>query len=97
MLTFAEVPGLYVQPDTALVCAIDHIDAELIEHDKQKLRVRITNPTKFTARVKVLCENSENMSEPLKPMALLDCPVLELAPNDSIEKEFPLGVDSPIS
>jgi hypothetical protein len=89
MLTCAEVPGLYVQPDTGLVCAIDHVDAEVIEQAEGRVRVNITNPTQFPARVKVLCEKETDTSRPLEQPALVGCPVLELPPKSTREVAFP--------
>ena len=90
MLTCAEVPGLYVQPDTGLLCAIDHIDAEVVEQGPEYLRVRVTNPTKFPARVRVLCENSVDMKQPLPPAALWDSPQICLGAGESQETSFSL-------
>ena len=89
MLTFAEVPGLYVQPDTGLVCAIDHVDVEVLEWKGDRIRLNLTNPTRFPARVKVLCEKETDMSRPLGHPALLGCPVLELPPDTSRTVAFP--------
>src|SRR5260370_25945173 len=58
MLTYVEVPGLYVQPDTGFFCAIDHVDVVGKEHKGKDLKLTITNPTQFDASVKVMCEDS---------------------------------------
>lgn len=90
MLTFAEIPGLYVQPDTGMVCAIDHIDAETIEHNEENLIVRMTNPTLFEATVKVYSENANEMGRPLEPNALFGCRDVTLAPGECKELSFPI-------
>jgi len=87
-LTCVEVPGLYVQPDTGLVCAIDHINTEVLEHNTEKLRLRIENPTKFPAQVKVLCENSADMATVLRPPVLWNCPIIYLVPGEIKDSEF---------
>ncbi|MFH1006850.1 MAG: hypothetical protein V1800_05015 [Candidatus Latescibacterota bacterium] len=88
MLTYAEIPGLYVAPDIGLVCAIDHIEAEIVEHDDDHLIVRTTNPTAFEATVKVLSENAHERARPLAPNALADCLKVTLAPGQSKELRF---------
>ena len=58
MLTCVEVPGLYVQPDTGFVCAIDHVDAAVEAAHPDRLVVRVANPTAFPAGVRILVEKS---------------------------------------
>jgi len=65
MLTYVEVPGLYVQPDTGFFRAIDHVEASLKENNHARLVLRLVNPTAFDASVKVLAENLPEMSRPL--------------------------------
>ena len=85
MLTCAEVPGLYVQPDTGLAYAFDHIDVEVGEHGRDTVCVKAVNPTKFPARVKVLCENSDETAVPLRPPALWNCPTIHVTPGGVTE------------
>ena len=89
MLTCAEVPGLYVQPDTGLVRAFDHIDVETTGRSQGKVALRVTNPTRFPAEVKVLCEDSTDVSRPLEPGCIWDCRRIELAAGETAEVEFP--------
>lgn len=81
MLTFVEVPGLYIQKDTGFICAIDHVEAEIIENSTNNLVVKIKNPTDFSARVKVFAENSSDMSKPLGQNAMLSCDKVEIMPH----------------
>lgn len=78
MLTYIEIPGLYIQPDTGLVCAFDHVDASVEEQSKKFLRVRVTNPTKFPATVKLLVEDSRELGNPLGQNALWNCRKVEV-------------------
>ena len=73
MLTFVEIPGLYVQPDKGFVCPIDHIDAYIKSEDDGKLVIGIRNTTGFRACVKVFSENSWEMTKVLGQNYLLDC------------------------
>jgi hypothetical protein len=88
MLTFVEIPGLYVQPDAGLVVAIDHIDVETIENTDQRLAIRATNPTKFTATVKVFAENSGPAKQILGQNGLWNCPKVRIPPGQSVELAF---------
>lgn len=88
MLTYVEVPGLYVQPDTGFVCAIDHIDVKVIKNDDDCLILRVTNPTSFKASVKVFSENSTEMSSPLSQNTLLGCKRILLEPGNATDVEF---------
>ena len=80
LLTYAEVPGLYVQPDTGLVAAFDHIDVEAEGREEDSLRLRVSNPTAFPAEVRVYAETSAQAARPLGQNALYGCPVLTLEP-----------------
>lgn len=65
MFTIAELPGLYVRPDFGLVCALDHVDAEVLAHDGRSLRARLRNRTPHDAIVQVLCEDGNGAKRPL--------------------------------
>jgi len=84
MLSYVEVPGLYVQPDTGFICAIDHVDVEIIEKSYRKIGLKVTNPTKFKAKVKVFVENSDRMKRVLGQHALLHCERLTIEPGSSV-------------
>ena len=78
MLTWIEIPGLYVQPDKGLAWAFDHIDARVLSHAGDRATVRLTNPTKFPARIRTLIESSRAAREPLGANALFGCPLIEI-------------------
>jgi hypothetical protein len=83
MLTYAEAPSIYVQPDTGLLVAFDHVDVELEGVDAGEVRMRITNPTKFEARLRIFVEPSTNMSRPLGQNTLWGLPTVVLAPGET--------------
>jgi hypothetical protein len=88
MLAWVEIPGLYVQPDAALVCAIDHINAETIENTRQHLAARVTNPTSFPAAVRVFAENSAQARQMLGQNGLLNCPKVKIPAGRSAKLLF---------
>jgi len=59
LLTWAELPGIYAQPDTRLLSVLDHVNAEWSGPGE----ITISNPTKFDATVKVLVETSESAAQ----------------------------------
>ena len=78
MLTYVEVPGLYVQPDPGLFCAIDPIDVSECEQRGKELTLTLTNPTPFDASVKVMCEDSTKTKRVLGQNYLVDCTRIDL-------------------
>lgn len=80
MLTHAELPGIYLQPDTGLVAVLDHVDASLERGGDGRSILSVTNPTKFPACVKLFVEQSGETSKPLGPLAMHDCERIEVAP-----------------
>jgi hypothetical protein len=60
LLTVTQLPGLYVQPDKGMFAVFDNIRVEKISYSKGKLNLRLSNPTKLPADVKVLVESSAN-------------------------------------
>ena len=78
MLTRAEVPGLYVQPDAGVYFVFDQIEAELVGKGEGWLELRLGNPTAFDAEVRVLCETPDMIRRPLGLNALHGCRVIAL-------------------
>lgn len=68
MLTYAELPGVYVIKDTKQVFVLDHVDA-IINNSGQ---LEITNPTTFDAMIKLLTETKQQASQPLGQNSFLN-------------------------
>lgn len=83
MLTYAEVPGLYVQIDTGFIGVMDHIEAEVVEKESDSIKLRLYNPTAYKASVKVFSEKSWEMCKPLGQNWLNGCERVELEPGES--------------
>lgn len=56
MLSYFELPGVYVRKDTHEVWCLDHVEASLDNDD-----LIISNPTAFPARIKILTENDQDV------------------------------------
>ncbi len=85
MLSYVEVPGLYVNVDLDLALAFDHIDTEILGHEGGGLRVRLRNPTRFDARVRVLCEARRDLARPLGQLALWGRPEVWVPAGRSVD------------
>ncbi len=88
MLTFAEVPGVYVQTDTGVCIALDHVHATLLAPPSpggaRVLRVR--NPTGRAASVSVWSETSEEArTRRVGQNALANLPLVTIAPGETAE------------
>ena len=91
MLTWVELPGLYVQPDSGFFCAIDHVDVSVCSSRTQSFALEITNPTHFDASVRVLSEDSTEARRILGQNYLIDCPRINVRAGSSRKITFPLN------
>ena len=71
LLSYAEVPGVYVRTDTGFVYVFDHVEARVRERVPGRLVVSLKNPTAIDAVVRVLGEGEDEAARPLGPGALL--------------------------
>lgn len=83
MLTAVELPSVYAQPDTGTLACLDHLEAVWL--DSTHTALRMTNPTRFPARVRCLVETSaEATAKPFGPAAALALAELALAPGETV-------------
>lgn len=61
MLTVTQLPSIYVQKDMRYVEIFDHLKLLKKEEVDGKLRLVISNPTNYDAKVKIYVENTEEM------------------------------------
>ncbi len=57
LLTYVEIPGVYVDLDRDVVVCSDHIEAKVTEKRQQEVVLALKNPTPYDARVTVLAEH----------------------------------------
>jgi len=65
MLSYAELPGVYINSTNNEVFCVDHVNASIIKNNKKLLVVELENPTKYEAMVKILVENEVAAKKPL--------------------------------
>lgn len=58
LLTYTEIPGIYVSPKEKLVWCSDHVKAELMEEKEDGIVLKIKNPGNYDARVTVLTDQN---------------------------------------
>lgn len=88
MLTYMEVPGLYVQLDTGFICVIDNIEAVILENGYKKLVLKLINPTEFDAKVKMFSEKSSDISRILGQNVLWGCREVNIKAGANVIMEF---------
>ncbi len=82
LLTVTQLPGIYVQPDKEFVAVFDNVLVEKTGSAKGKMKIRVTNPTKFVAEVKIFSESSKDAKK--KTFSLLKgTTILNLAAGES--------------
>jgi len=59
MLTATELPGIYINTDKLLLVCLDQLQASIIDHKKNILKVAVTNPTIYPCTVKLLIDDTE--------------------------------------
>jgi len=88
MLTVTQVPGLYVQPDSGVFATFDNIRAEMVSHSSGMLKLRLWNPTKFPADIKVFSESSLDARKPLSMLVSPGMRIIHLEGGETTELEF---------
>jgi hypothetical protein len=67
----------------------DHVEARVIKRDHEHVTLRITNPTKYDARVAILTENAVQARRPVGNAAFLKWPKVEVKSGQSAEVILP--------
>jgi len=80
MLSHAELPGVYVRPDTGHVVAMDHVTAALEGEETGSQGLRIGNPTPYPARVRVFVEGLRDIPRHPVPDLADSCLLVDIAP-----------------
>ena len=82
MLTYIEIPGIYIVTDQDFVFAFDHIDTKIISKTQENLEIEISNPTIAPAKIKIFVEKS-NKELILAENYLFDAPIVEIKANST--------------
>lgn len=60
LLTYVEIPGIYVDLDRNVIQCSDHLKVESVDRGGNGVALRIENPTVYDADVTVMIDHSEN-------------------------------------
>lgn len=63
MLSYAEIPGIYVIPDKNFIITNDNLDTKLLRGNNDIIEIEITNKTDFNATTSILVESSNNLEK----------------------------------
>jgi len=85
MLSYTELPGIYVNKKTEQVIVIDQVDCSLKKSVDGRFMLTVNNYTTFPARVKLLVENEDTALMPLGQCASTAWPRIELKAGDTIQ------------
>lgn len=91
MLTTVELPSIYVDAELKTCYTFDHLKAEIVKVGAKKVQLKVTNPTKFNAKFKVIVENKNSKSTTWNELNLLKAGVFSLKAGESkmIEIKLP--------
>ena len=78
MLTYVEIPGLYVIPERGFVRAFDNIEVEKIKKTRKGVVLTLRNPTRADATVKVMTEHEADLKRPLGQNYFPDLPEITI-------------------
>jgi hypothetical protein len=84
MLTYAELPGIYVNLTTNRVTVIDQVKCHLDVAEDGQHKLSVSNPTSYLAKVKLLVEDEAAAARPLGACASIAWQRIELAPGETI-------------
>lgn len=59
MLSYAELPGIYFVTDKGKVVVLDNFEVAVVNHTNHSVELKIYNPSRFDAKVKILSETSK--------------------------------------
>lgn len=88
MLSYAELPGVYVLKDKGLAVSLDNIDVKVTEQAGNKLKLELSNPTDFDAEVKLFVETSGQQSQILSQNYMMDFKETEVKANSKVTIEL---------
>lgn len=88
LLTYAEVPGFYIQPDSLTYKMLDSGTAQIIGTEDERVKVEIKNPTKFDMNLSIFSELSTETDQILGQDFLLSCPRLIVPAGESRHLTF---------
>jgi hypothetical protein len=72
MLTYIEIPGVYVIPERNFVFAFDFVDIKILADDPHSFEIQISNPSVYDITLKLIDESEYQLTKPWFENKLLD-------------------------
>jgi len=94
MLTYLEIPGIYYQPDTGVLCAFDNVDVKLISREPDADTLEISNATAFDAEVKIFMETNAEARNPLGLFVVRHAAKVKIPSQSRTQVRLPCGTAS---
>lgn len=66
MLTYLELPGIYVQKDTGFCFTLDHVECSVEEFTERTIKIKLVNPTRYDAQYRLFIEKQTDCPAPLE-------------------------------
>ena len=67
MLTYLEIPGIYIQSDTGFCFALDHLECSVKDKTDSTLTVELYNPTDYDTNYRIFIDSKEACKNALPP------------------------------
>ena len=93
-LTITQNPGIYLRLDTGNLFVLDNVNAVITKRDKNKITLRITNPTAYDARISLFSEDSVMSGKVMDRYSFMKWPKVEVKAGKT--KEFSVDSDGHI-
>ncbi|MGN0527928.1 MAG: hypothetical protein ACI4IE_02255 [Eubacterium sp.] len=88
MLTYLEIPAVYIQSDTGFCFPLDHIECSVICENENSFTVRLYNPTDYDAVYRIFIDSKEECEKPLSPDKPLKIQNISLGSGQHIQLEI---------
>lgn len=85
MLTYLEIPAVYIQPDTGLCFTMDHITCSIQSKSEQALTLVLHNPTEYGAAYRIFIEDSASAGCPMPPGNALPVQTIFLKSGETLQ------------
>ena len=79
-----EIPGIYLRTDGDRIYVFDAVTAQVLSRTSEGVKLKLTNPTKFAAKVSIFAESDAEARRPQQSVAFLKWPKVVVKSGDSI-------------
>ncbi|MCC5932564.1 MAG: hypothetical protein JJU28_25185 [Cyclobacteriaceae bacterium] len=88
MLTWIEIPGIYVDLEYERVFTFDNVDIEILQSSQKRFAIKVSNPNQVTADVRLMIESAEQKNTTMGHNSLFSTEFVSLKPGESKTLRF---------